>query len=667
MSLFKSKYAKPSDNESASPANSPFIGVQAKLNIGKSNDKYEQEADRVADKVVNKSQSDAIQQKEGDAGGDQNAAVQRQEEEIQQKPIANEVTPFVQKKDATDEEQPVQKKDSVEEEPIQKMEEEEPIQKMEEEEPVQKMEEEEAVQKMGEEEPIQKMEEEESVQKMGEEEPVQAKKFKQSTTQAKSSNSFESRLNSKKGSGNQMDASTKSRMESGFGTTFNNVKIHNDSEAASMSSEINAQAFAHGKDVFFNKGKYKPGTNEGDMLLAHELTHTIQQSGTETEAKGNDQSMENDAEKANVGLARRLLTGVKGLGKEVLPRLKSGLRVSKCAEEKKKSQLDIIKEGPSNVDNRTLYTNYSPVHLKQQLARINVLVEVKTTSIKKKNPMDGKTTNVYPLILHNTTFTNPSIIAKINKLFPAGKEAFMIRSTHSATKSKLNGIVGGHAKANPSNFSEMQASNLLNSGKDVNACIGTMNKGIRDLYGNKTIDKGEMSDTAFGTIKKLNKKNMAEKALRLPAIYSGKNFPIEYTKPAELAKVKMASASAAIQKQLAPLPNGPYVYAFSIANGYHSVTLIVHKQGSVFEYMWKDQGGIQKFTASELDNKILRYVGASSHNDFKRRYNKDYGTKYEKSEEIPKGDKYDKAGAIAIHTTKKNIKENLFGLLKPAQ
>ena len=66
-------------------------------------------------------------------------------------------------------------------------------------------------------------------------------------------------------------------MEQSFGADFSNVNIHRDSDANQLSSAINAQAFAYGNDVYFNQGKFNPDTKEGKHLLAHELTHVLQQ------------------------------------------------------------------------------------------------------------------------------------------------------------------------------------------------------------------------------------------------------------------------------------------------------------------------------------------------------------------------------------------------------
>lgn len=92
-------------------------------------------------------------------------------------------------------------------------------------------------------------------------------------------NHVETGINSSKGSGKGMDNSTLNFMESRFGNDFSGVRIHTGSNAIQMSRELNAQAFTVGNDIYFNEGKYNPGSNEGKHLLAHELTHTIQQGG----------------------------------------------------------------------------------------------------------------------------------------------------------------------------------------------------------------------------------------------------------------------------------------------------------------------------------------------------------------------------------------------------
>ncbi len=66
-------------------------------------------------------------------------------------------------------------------------------------------------------------------------------------------------------------------MSSRLGADLSNIKIHNDSTAVQLSRQLNAKAFTVGNDVYFNQGTFAPNTAEGSHLLAHELTHTIQQ------------------------------------------------------------------------------------------------------------------------------------------------------------------------------------------------------------------------------------------------------------------------------------------------------------------------------------------------------------------------------------------------------
>ena len=66
-------------------------------------------------------------------------------------------------------------------------------------------------------------------------------------------------------------------MEPRFGADFGKVRVHDDDAAATLSHQLHADAFTVGQHIFFAKGKYKPETHEGRELIAHELTHTVQQ------------------------------------------------------------------------------------------------------------------------------------------------------------------------------------------------------------------------------------------------------------------------------------------------------------------------------------------------------------------------------------------------------
>jgi len=210
----------------AEKQNNSFFGpatIQPKLTIGQPNDKYEQEADSMADRVIS------------------------MESTINNRQANN--APFVQTKCAAcDAEEMLQTKID-----IQKQEELE----------------EESLQTKPD---IQKQEE-------LEEEPLQTKPIlmKSSNGNGIASPGLTAKLNQSRGGGSPLSDSSSSFMSSAFGTNFSNVRIHTGSEAVQMNKELRARAFTHGADIYFNKGQYNPGTPEGKHLLAHELTHIIQQ------------------------------------------------------------------------------------------------------------------------------------------------------------------------------------------------------------------------------------------------------------------------------------------------------------------------------------------------------------------------------------------------------
>src|SRR5690606_28128459 len=82
-----------------------------------------------------------------------------------------------------------------------------------------------------------------------------------------------------KGNGESLAGHTQAEMESRIGVNFSEVRIHKDRTSTEMNNALQAQAFTHGKDIYFNEGKYNPESPSGKHLLAHELTHVVQQGG----------------------------------------------------------------------------------------------------------------------------------------------------------------------------------------------------------------------------------------------------------------------------------------------------------------------------------------------------------------------------------------------------
>ena len=199
---------------------SPYL--QTKLTVGPAGDQYEQEADKVAKEVVN--------------SGEQ-APAQRQEEE----------------------EEMMQPKR------LQRQEEEEEMMQMK---PIQRQEEEEEMMQM---KRVQRQEEEE--------EELMMKRVQRqvSAEGGEVDDDVESTIGSASGKGQELPKDVRSNMESSFGADFSGVKVHTGKEADNLNDSMSARAFTTGSDIFFRSGDYNPGSKGGKELIAHELTHVVQQ------------------------------------------------------------------------------------------------------------------------------------------------------------------------------------------------------------------------------------------------------------------------------------------------------------------------------------------------------------------------------------------------------
>ena len=305
----------------------PFL--QAKLTVNAPNDAYEQEADSVAARIMQMPENehktrpiskpcgcDAVSlQRAPDEEDAQAAPLQREaaeeedelqakplqreemeeEEAVQAKPVQREVmeeeeaqAKTLQREEMEEDEaqaKPLQRKAMEEEKDVQAK----PLQREEEEEEAQakplqreEMEEDEAQAK-----PLQseEMEEEEDVQakplqrEEEEEEEAQAKPMA-ATARRRMNGRFETRLQHLKSTGGASIApSLQHFMESRFGHSFAHVRIHTGTDAAHLAQEARARAFTVGRDIVFNRTEYRPDSDSGRRLIAHELTHVLQQKG----------------------------------------------------------------------------------------------------------------------------------------------------------------------------------------------------------------------------------------------------------------------------------------------------------------------------------------------------------------------------------------------------
>jgi hypothetical protein len=86
-------------------------------------------------------------------------------------------------------------------------------------------------------------------------------------------------IDSARSGGRPMDGAVRERMESSFGADFSGVRVHTGAAADRLNGDLSARAFTTGSDIFFRQGEYEPSRASGRELLAHELTHVVQQGG----------------------------------------------------------------------------------------------------------------------------------------------------------------------------------------------------------------------------------------------------------------------------------------------------------------------------------------------------------------------------------------------------
>jgi len=221
--------------------------IQPKLTVNQPGDRYEREADAVANAVTNTA----------DSSPKPNVSQANLQQTIKEEPVQR----------LTEEDQDVLQRAEAVEEPIQRTEETEPepLQRAAaKEEPIQQLEEgdQDALQRVEEaEEPIQRLEQTSTIQRQGKGQP-QVSARTAATIQHP-------------GSGSPLPTATRDRIEPHVGANLSGVRVHNDAKANQAASNLNARAFTHGNHIFLNRSE----SSQNLGLMAHEATHTVQQQG----------------------------------------------------------------------------------------------------------------------------------------------------------------------------------------------------------------------------------------------------------------------------------------------------------------------------------------------------------------------------------------------------
>jgi hypothetical protein len=209
----------------AQPQSTPII--QAKLTIGAPGDKYEQEADRVAGQVVQQLHSPQMESPEAQQSVQREAMPE--EDDLQMKPLVDQI----QRAELPEDDELQMKPDGLQRESLPEEDDELQMKPM-----------------------------------------LQMKGGGAISADAE----LETAIQQSRGSGTPLADKLRQPMEHAFGNVdFSGVKVHTDAQADQFNRSIQAKAFTTGQDIFFRQGEYQPDTRSGKELLAHELTHVVQQ------------------------------------------------------------------------------------------------------------------------------------------------------------------------------------------------------------------------------------------------------------------------------------------------------------------------------------------------------------------------------------------------------
>ena len=225
-------------------------GVQTKMTVNKPGDKFEQEADKMADKVMRMPAPPAAAKDEKLQRAPEEKLQKREEEKIFKAPLPEDK---VQKA----EDNKLQKAPAAQDK-------------------LQRREEEKIFKAPQPEDKVQKAEDNKLQKAPAADEKLQRKDADGGGSAAVSGD-VQSAIRNKTNGGEPLSGEAREHMEPRFNADFGNVRVHKDSESAALNNQLSARAFTYQNHIFFSRGQYQPGSSDGKQLLAHELTHTIQQ------------------------------------------------------------------------------------------------------------------------------------------------------------------------------------------------------------------------------------------------------------------------------------------------------------------------------------------------------------------------------------------------------
>lgn len=118
-------------------------------------------------------------------------------------------------------------------------------------------------------------------------------------------------------SGQPLDGATRSFMEQRLGHDFSRVRVHSDDQAATSAHAIGARAYTHGSNIVFGAGQYAPETAGGQRLIAHELTHVVQQGAAQPHGAHGSPVVQRAPNLVQRGLLGDLWSGIRSVGRAI--------------------------------------------------------------------------------------------------------------------------------------------------------------------------------------------------------------------------------------------------------------------------------------------------------------------------------------------------------------
>lgn len=532
--------------------------LQAKLKIGQPNDIYEQEADRVADQVMQmpepensgvsgqpsvvKKKDEYVQTKPTSLSGCSSC---KEEELIQPKYLPFKITPLVQRQ--PEEEEILQTKEASEE---------------------------------------------------------------ASDQTPEVSPNLESQIKSLRGGGQPLPESVRTFFEPRFGYDFSGVSIHTDARAAESARAVNAQAFTVGRDVVLGAGEYAPEGSEGRRLLAHELTHMVQQNYRLGPAvpltlmRKADVPSPEELEREISELRLRLAA----LREEEAADKKTLLEAAKTEEmlawrEALAGEIDPIRQ-------KIIFHRARLRELREQIIaappsseRELIAREIRANEVELANAMEEKIIRLQIDIidlserLHALAISDPILEATI-----ASKEVEIIEN--EAELKILKRIFSSGTAAAVEEKYKKKVKPLPGGG-----CMTAVYKGLEALYTAEVSAaiKIEVKTEAAKILKKTGEDtNHVDRIMETVRAHSmaGEKVTVKYNSK---KGTWVPSLEKTVLDMIRPEFLGWYFFGLSVSGGYHSVILAVdNSEGGAPQIYWMDQyaKGFTKNVTGKLDKEL---------------------------------------------------------------